>query len=81
MHSSVASLRASLFGKRGQGRDKPKAAAGNSSWGSPAGSGGPRLSGEAGPKSGPLVWAEVYCGSAEAGKWVHVDVINGVMNK
>ena len=24
---------------------------------------------------------QVYCGSAEAGRWVHVDVINGLVNK
>ncbi|GAX72825.1 hypothetical protein CEUSTIGMA_g280.t1 [Chlamydomonas eustigma] len=29
----------------------------------------------------PVVWAEVYCGSDEAGRWVHVDVINGLVDK
>jgi hypothetical protein len=27
------------------------------------------------------VWAEVYCGSVEAGRWVHVDVVNGMMDR
>ena len=26
-------------------------------------------------------WAEVYCGSAERGRWVHVDVVNGYIDR
>lgn len=27
------------------------------------------------------VWAEVYCGTADAGRWVHVDVLNGYVDQ
>jgi xeroderma pigmentosum group C-complementing protein len=26
-------------------------------------------------------WAEVYCGSADKGRWVHVDVVNGYVDR
>lgn len=26
-------------------------------------------------------WAEVWCGSAETGRWVHVDVVNGLVDR
>ena len=31
--------------------------------------------------SGGRCWAEVYCGSAESGSWVHVDPLSGVVDR
>ena len=31
--------------------------------------------------SGGRCWAEVYCGSAESGSWVHVDPLSGLVDR
>ena len=58
---------------------------GRGAWGGAKGAGkgksstgAPALS----PAAGPLVWAEVYCGSVDTGKWIHVDVVcTGSVNR
>lgn len=64
---SLSTLRAELFGKR-----KGSAKAGSSTAGHVSGS-----------RSGlvPTVWAEVYCGCEQTGRWVHVDVFNALVDK
>ncbi len=71
--TALTRLKAGLFPGRGK---KPPADAGASSSIDHRLADGSRVSSE-----GVAVWAEVYCGSAEAGRWVHVDVVGGNLDK
>ena len=36
---------------------------------------------DAARRQGGRCWAEVYCGSAESGNWIHVDPISGTIDR
>ena len=75
--------RVDLF--RGMGGRRKGGARGGGARGGTAGGGrsgaGASVSSSALLGGGPLVWAEVFCGSADAGKWVHADVLTGSVNR
>lgn len=72
-----AKAKAMLFSRRGSARGSGGGGGAGRSKPSPTAA----ADSAAGGPISPLVWAEVYCGSAEAGRWVHVDILGGSVNK